>query len=204
MRIDKALEQISEIHEHMAKSQLYRGYRATPFMLTGILAILAAWIQPFVVSSADPRIYVLYWTLIAVASCFIAAGGVMLNYLRDESPHERKRTQTVVGQLTPCLTVGVIVTAAFSIAENKDLMYYLPAIWSLLFGLGLSASKPFLPRMIGWVALFYLLCGCVLLHRIVVLGVYQLSPWETGIPFGVGYIFSGLILYWNLERNHRE
>ena len=56
----------------------------------------------------------------------------------------------------------------------------------------------------GWVALFYILCGCVLLHRAVSLDLEGLSPWETGIPFGVGHILGGLILYWNLERRPHE
>jgi hypothetical protein len=200
MRIDKALEQISEIHEHLAMSQLFRGYRAVPAVLSGVLAIVAAWIQPFIVSGVDPRIFVFYWTLVAVAAFSIEGGSVIYGYLREEDPHARQRTVTVVGQLAPSLAVGVIVTIAFLVPEDRRLISFLPGIWALLYGLGLSASKPFLPRMIGWVAVFYILCGCMLLRRAVGLGLGSLSPWETGIPFGVGHILGGVILYWNLER----
>jgi len=204
MRIDKALEQISEIHERLAKSQMYRGYRAVPAVLSGVLAIVAAWIQPFIVSGVDPRSYVLYWTLVAVAAFLIAGGSVICGYLREEDPHARQRTAAVIGQLAPSLAVGVIVTIAFVVAEERRLIPFLPGIWALLYGLGLSASKPFLPRMIGWVAVFYVLCGCVLLRRAVGLGLGGLSPWETGIPFGVGHILGGVILYWNLERRRHD
>ena len=200
MRVDKALEQISEIHEHLAMSQVYRGYRAVPSVLAGILGVVAAWVQPFVVTGADPRSYVLYWALVAVVACPIAGGGIIYGYLREEDARARQRTVTVVGQLGPSLGVGAIVTAAFLISDDTRMIAFLPGIWAPLFGLGLLASKPFLPRMLGWVALFYILCGCVLLHRAVDLGLEGLSPWSVGIPFGVGHILGGLMLYWNLER----
>jgi len=204
MRIDKALEQISEIHEHMAKSQMYRGYRAIPMILSGILAIVAARIQPFIVSGADPRIFVLYWTFVAVTAFSIIGGRVIYGYLREEDPHNRQRTTVVVGQLAPSLTVGAILTLAFLVSKDRSLISFLPGIWALLYGLGLSASKPFLPKMIGWAALFYILCGCILVQRAVIFDLGSLSPWEIGIPFGVGQILCGLILYWNLERKRYE
>jgi len=58
--------------------------------------------------------------------------------------------------------------------------------------------------MIGWVGVFYGLCGCVLLRRAMEAGPGNLSPWEVGVPFGVGQILGGLVLYWNLERTHRD
>ena len=204
MRIDKALEQISEIHEHLAKSQIYRGYRTVPVVVSGVLAIVAAAVQPFILSGVDPRSYVLYWTLVAVVAFFIAGGSIIYGYLREHDPHVRQRTVVVVGQLAPSLAVGVMVTLAFLLAEEPILISFLPGIWALLYGLGLFSSKPFLPRMMGWVALFYILCGSVLLRRAVDLDPGSLSPWETGIPFGVGQILGGLILYLNLERKRHD
>ena len=204
MRLDKALEQISEIHKHLATSQVFRGYRAVPSAVSGILALAAAWVQPALVPPGDPRLYVLYWTVLAVAAFLICGGSVAYGYLREEDPLARRRTVTVVGQLAPSLAVGAVVTAVFVAAEEGRLIPYLPGVWALLYGLGLFASRLFLPKMIGWVALFYFLCGCVLLQRAAGLGPASLSPWEVGIPFGVGHTIAGLILYWNLERKRRD
>jgi hypothetical protein len=204
MRIDQALEQISEIHEQLAKSQMYRGYRAIPAVLAGVLAILTAWAQPLIGGGSDPRFYVFYWSLVAVVAFLISGASVIYGYLRETEAHIRQRMLAVVGQLAPSLAVGVILTIAFLVPEDRSLISFLPGIWALLFGLGLFASKPFLPRMIGWVAVFYILCGCVLTRKAVGLDPASLSPWDIGIPFGVGQILSGLILYWNLERKRRD
>jgi len=204
MRIEKALEQISEIHKHLATSQIFRGYRAVPWELSGILALAAAWVQPAVVPGGDSRLYVLYWTLVAVAAFLISGGSVAYGYFRETDPLSRQRTATVVGQLAPSLAVGAVITAVFVVAEEGRLISFLPGIWALLYGLGLFASRLFLPKMIGWVALFYILCGCVLLQRAVGYDPASLSPWEVGIPFGAGHILGGLILYWNLERKRRD
>lgn len=204
MRVDKALEQISEIHEQMAKSQLYRGYRAVPAVFSGVLAFVAAWIQPLIISGTDPRYYVLYWTLVAMAAVFIAGGSIIYGFLKEKELYARQRVTVVVGQLAPSLAVGAIITVAFLVSKDRRLISFLPGIWALLYGLGLFASKPFLPRMMGWVAVIYVLCGCVLLYRAASLETVTISPWETGAPFGVGQILGGLIIYWKLERKNDD
>lgn len=204
MRLDKALEQISEIHKHLATSQVFRGYRAVPSELSGVLALAAAWAQPAVVPGGDSRLYVLYWTLVAVAAFLICGGSVAYGHLREGDPLARRRTVTVVGQLAPSLAVGAVITAVFVAAEEGRLIPYLPGVWALLYGLGLFASRLFLPKMIGWVALFYFLCGCILLRGAAGHDPASLSPWEVGIPFGAGHIMAGLILYWNLERKRHD
>lgn len=201
MRIDQALEQISEIHEHLARSQLYRGYRALPAAAAGVLALIAAWVQPPI---TDPRQYIGYWILVAVAAFLISVASVVAGYVREHDAHARRRTRAVVGQLAPSLAVGLLLTVEFLALDDDHLLLFLPAIWALLYGLGLVASTPFLPKRMGGVALFYLLCGGVLLHRTVGGNTGGLSPWDTGFPFGVGQVLSGLILYWNLERPYGD
>lgn len=202
MRVGKALEQISEIHAHMARSQVYRGYRAVPVMLSGALALAAGWIQPRILASTDARSYLIYWTAVAVAAFLISGGNVIYGYLREENLYARQRTLSVVGQLAPSLAVGLVVTLALGAQQDGRYVALLPGIWALLYGLGLLASRPFLPRMIGWLGLFYILCGAVLLQRAA--GGADLSPWAVAAPFGTGQILGGLILHWNLERRRHD
>ena len=46
MELRKALDQISEIHGHLAKSEIYKSYKSLPIALSGILAIAAARFWP--------------------------------------------------------------------------------------------------------------------------------------------------------------
>ena len=76
----------------------------------------------------------------------ISGASVAVRYLRESDPHNRRRMAAVVGQLAPSVAVGVVVTAAFCVARDGRLNSFLPAIWALLYGLGLFSSKPFFYR----------------------------------------------------------
>ena len=65
---------------------------------------------------------------------------------------------------------------------------------------GVFASRPYLPRAIGWVALYYLIAGTVLLAKSADLA--SPSPWGMGVTFGFGQTVAGIVLYWDLERNN--
>ena len=70
----------------------------------------------------------------------------------------------------------------------------------MLTCLGYFASRPYLPRMMGWVGLFYLAAGAVLL--LLAPGGGSVRPWGMGLTYGIGQLFAGFVLYWNLERNN--
>ena len=52
MELRDALTQISEIRHQMARTEVFRGYRALPVAFSGVLAVLAALAQRFWI--ADP------------------------------------------------------------------------------------------------------------------------------------------------------
>ena len=39
------------------------------------------------------------------------------------------------------------------------------------------------------------------LRRWLARGEHAFSPWVMGLPFGVGQLLAGAVLYWTLERN---
>lgn len=198
MEVRKALSQISEIHEHLTRAELYRGYRSVPVALSGVLALLAAALQPVLVGTESPRGFVIYWVCVAIFGSVTAGGGIVRNYLREEDPRVRRKTRVVVGQLLPCLVAGIIATMAITPIGRPGIVF-LPGLWAMLYSLGIFASRPYLSRIIGWVALFYLISGTTLLLMAPQGGT--LSPWGLGLVFGLGQIFGAIVLYWNLERN---
>ncbi len=197
MEIEKALNQISEIHGHLARTDVYRGYRAVPVALSGVLALVAAAVQTRLSGSESPHSFVIYWVVVAVLSAIVAGGGIVCGYVRQQSPFARRRTRTAVGQLLPCLVAGAAVTVLVVRLED-GFIAYLPGLWAVLFSLGVFASRPYLPRIIGWVPLYYLAAGIALLAMAG--DGRSLSPWGMGLTFGFGQIVSGIVLYWNLER----
>jgi len=201
MEIHKALNQISEIHEHLSRSEVYRGYRSVPIALSGILALAAAAAQPRFGGFSTPEGFLYYWMAVGVVASLLAGGGIIYNYAKEKNPRVRRITRTVVGQLFPCLIAGVAICAPLLTMEDKGVfIQFLPGLWAILFSVGVFASRPYLPRMIGWVALFYLIAGTILLF-LAPTGK-SLSPWGMGLTFGFGQIFGAVILYWNLERRN--
>jgi len=196
MEYGKALTQISEIHQHLARTEIYRGYRPLPVALSGLVGLAAAARQAPLLSSRDPVAFVLYWTSVATIAGLAGCAEIAFNYLFKESPRQRRRTRIVVGQFAPCVVVGAVMTATLT-ALSPALVPILPGTWALLFGLAVVSARPYLPRAIGWVALYYLVAGSWLLWHG---GSQAPSPWAVGGTFGTGQLLSALALYWNLER----
>ena len=81
-------------------------------------------------------------------------------------------------------------------------MPLLPGLWALLFGLGIFASRPYLVRASGWVALYFYAAGAALLWF--ARGPETINAWAVGGTFGVGQLLTACVLYWNLERDESQ
>ena len=200
VELREALQQISEIRGHLATTETFRGYRAVSAAATGLMAVLAAVLQGWLIRDAasDPLRYVVLWTATAVL-CLAGSGlQVLYVYLLQQSAHRRAATRIATGQLLPALTAGALVTFTLGRRGLAEICL-LPGLWAVLFGMGVFACRRQMPRAIGWVALFYLLSGAAVLAFLP--GPAALSPWLMGSVFGIGQSAAALVLYWNLERN---
>lgn len=201
MEIEKALAQIQEIHGHLAKSEVYRGYRSVPMAFTGMIGLMASVAQPYIVGETPtPSAFLHFWATICVANLLVVSLDMVYDYHAHLAPRDRRLTLRVVGQFIPSLVAGAVISVVFNQGHEIEL---LPGLWALVFSLGAFASRPYLPRGVGWVALYYLICGCVLLSMAG--SGASLAPWSMGASFGLGQLFLAMVLYWNLERrNHGE
>jgi hypothetical protein len=197
MDFSRALSQIADIHQQIAKGEMYRGYRSVPVAASGIMGYAAAWMQPRSLGASDPIGFVIYWTAIAACAGLVGAGEIIYNYVVHEDSATRRRTRQVVGQFLPSVVAGAVITASF-VHLSAALVPLLPGLWALCFGLGTFASRPYLPRATGWVALFYYAAGLALLW--VARGAEPLQGWWVGATFGTGQLLAAAVLYWNLER----
>lgn len=190
-----AVAQIAEIHGQIAKGEVYRGWRATPVALSGLVGLAAAWFQRPGLGADDPLSFVIYWSAVAVAAASVGVSEIVYAGLRTS--FERRQTRRVAIQFLPPIAVALLVTVAF-IRLGAALVALLPGLWALCFGLAIFAARPYLARGSGVVASYYAACGTFLLwgaHTTV-----ARSPWAVGGVFGVGQLFGAAVIYWNLER----
>jgi hypothetical protein len=200
MDVSRALTQIAEIHQQIAKGEVYRGYRSVPVAASGVIGLVAAAVQPRHLATADPGAFVLYWSSVAAIAGLVGISEIAYNYLVRENVADRRRTRRVISQFLPGVMAAVAVTASF-MHLSVTLVPLLPGIWAICFGIGVFASRPYLPRASGFVALFYYAAGFVLLWR--AQGIASLDAWWVGGTFGVGQLMAAMVLYWHLERHER-
>jgi hypothetical protein len=200
MELDRALAQVAAIQDQITRADVYRGYRSLPVAASGLIGLAAAVLQPPGLAS-DPLGFVTYWTVIAACAGFVGVSEIVYNYVVHDEALARGRTRRVVGQLLPSLLGAAIVTACF-VRLSTALVPLLPGIWAICFGVGIFASRPFLVRASGWIALYYYAMGVWLLWS--ARGPESLSAWSVGGTFGIGQLLTAVVLYWNLENDRDD
>ena len=201
MELQDALTQIADIRLQMARTRMFRGYRSGTTLFSAAVAVATAVLQSAIIPNPSQHVllYLCLW-LAAAALCITVIGTrILVRYWRDESSLERELTVMAIEGFIPCIVVGALLTFILaSIAMST--LWILPGLWTILFGLGLLASRRILPRPMTFVGAFYLICG--LLSILYAQFVAQFSPLAMGIPFAVGQTAAAAVLYFNLERVH--
>ena len=198
MELREALTQISEIRQQMARTEVFRGYRALPVAFSGVLAVLAGVLQSIFIPdpSRQTTEYLLLWVGTAVLGALVAGGEMGLRSRLHRSVLRREITWLAVEQFVPSLVAGGLLTFVLSQAA-PECLWLLPGLWQILFSLGVFASCRLLPRATFGIAFFYLFSG--LLTLALARGNTAFSPWAMGLPFGVGQFLASGVLYRTLE-----
>ena len=199
MELREALQQISDIRQQMARSEVFRGYRALVVGGSGLLGLLAAAFQSVWVASPaeDLGRYLTLWVGVAVINAAIAGAELFVRARSAGPGHARDLTRLAVEQFLPCLVVGALLTLCVYLFATP-MAWMLPGLWCFIFALGIFASYRLLPSAIVWSGVYYVLCGCLCLRF--GQGENALSAWLMGVSFGGGQLLSAIILYWTLER----
>lgn len=199
MELREAIEQISDIRQQMARSEVFRGYRSLTVGFSGVLALFAAVFQSYWLESpaTDLTRYLVLWIGVAVVSATVALIELVFRAKRAGPGLVREMTRLAAEQFLPCLVVGALLTACIY-RTAPQAAWMLPGLWSLLFSLGIFASWRLLPSPVVWAGVYYVLCGCCCLRW--GQGEQVLAPWQMATAFGGGQLLCAAILYWNLER----
>jgi hypothetical protein len=203
MELREALTQISEIRLQLARTEVFRGYKAVPVAFSGLLALLSAAVQSAWIAEPTQNLtaYLALWVGAAVLSAIAAGIEIAWRWRASSSSLTREITLLALGQFLPSILAGGLLTLVLVLCAPESL-WLLPGLWQILFSLGIFASHRLLPRATFGVGIFYLGAGvaCLALAR----GDAALSPWAMGIPFGLGQLYAAAVLYWTLERGHVE
>lgn len=201
MELQEALTQITEIRLQMARTEVFRGYRALPAAFSGVLAGIATAIQALVIIEPSQHCgaYLTLWIGAALVSGTSAVLEMVIRARHSRSPFTRELTALAMEQFFPCLAAGGLLTVVI-VQSAPASVWMLPGLWQVLYGLGIFATCRLLPRSMSAVAVFYTLSGLVTLT--LAQGEWALSPLAMGIPFGVGQLLAAAVLHRALERNH--
>lgn len=198
MELRDAIEQISTIRTQLAATERLRSLRAIPVALSGVLAILAALLQPTWVADplAEPSGYLLLWCGAAAVSGTVAGLVVLRRVRRCPSALTAANARLAATQFAPSLLAGAVVTW-FVASRLPQHLWLLPGLWQLLFGLGNLAAYRLLPAAAVSVGVLFLASGTCCLW----FGERALDPWAMGLPFAVGQFALAAILWWHNERS---
>jgi hypothetical protein len=201
MELRDALAQISEIRDHLARTETFEGYRSATVAASGVLALTAAGMQAALVPNPMGRLdaYLTLWVTVAIVSAAITGIEMLVRSHRAASETAVRLTRMFVEQFSPCLIVGAILTLAIAVVAPET-AWMLPGLWALVFGLGVFASARLFPRPVVWVGAYYVLAGTACL-----LGAKRLdplSPWLMAGTFGLGQLIAAAAVYWSVERKH--
>jgi hypothetical protein len=197
MRVNEALGQIAQIHDHLARAEQYRGFHPYAVAASGLIGLFAALVLPWLVPPDDPTTFVRFWLAVATLGGVIGVSPAVDAYLRREDEFARRRTRRVIGQFLPCVVGGLFVTFAVG-RVGGELVSFLPGLWAIMFALGVFAARPYLPRATGWVGLFYLIAGAGLLAAATPDLIS--AGRAVGLVFAAGQAATAVVLRMNRER----
>jgi len=205
MNLHRALSEISEIKAQLDRTQSHRGFRSLATLLSAFVVVSMAIFLNRWATDVSVSHFINAWALVAAGSVAFAAT-------------EMKVHSNLARQLLPSLVVGAAMTFVLSGNQwplfsevNPSLTesvhaesvaskhHLLPAVWSMVYGLGLVACVQHLPDAARWVAAWFIVGGiaCVIVEQH---SMDRLNL-QMAVLFGGGQIFLGAILFWNMERH---
>jgi hypothetical protein len=148
----------------MERAALYRRALAPVTLLTGVLGCLAGALG-WIADLSEPRVFGWYWMGVAGVGLVGALVLIRRQALRDHEPFWSPPMRRVGRALLPPLVAGGVtgVLAAWPAWRDPLQMWWLPAIWMVIYGCALHAAGFFMDRGITWFGWIFLGVGCVFL-----------------------------------------
>ena len=175
MNLHRALSEISEIKAQLDRTQSHRGFRSLATLLSAFVVVfMAIYLNRWVIDLSVSQ-FINAWTLVAAVSLAFAGTEMQVRSTMGDADLHWKMHSNLGRQLLPSLIVGAVMTFVFSenqwpfFAEINPNMTdsvqskhnLLPAVWAMVYGLGLVACVQHLPAAARWVATWFIVGGIV-------------------------------------------
>jgi hypothetical protein len=206
MNIHRALSDIADIRAQLDRTETYRGFRSGAVGISVGLLFVGAWAEKTWVTDASVDVdrYLTVWFCVAVASAVLALVEMLIRARISKNELVAKMHWSLARQIAPSLLVGFVLTlliAAHTLEQpegSNDLMWALPGVWSMIYGLGLFSCHKHLPSQALGVAVCFLFAGILILAYN--WSTRELAGWQMIVSFGLGQSYLAIVLFWNLER----
>lgn len=200
--VDRAMAEIKRIRSQMARGTQFRGYGPASVAASGALALLVAAAQShWMKGGIGFNSFAAAWIATAFVSLAMVIVQMTFRARRVHCGLAKEMVQSAAEQFLPPLIVGVLLTAVVVRAAPKE-AWMLPALWQLLFSLGVFASCRFLPRITFAVGVWYFVSGLTTL--VLQSESSSLLPWSMGIPFGVGQLLVAAVFQYGYDTSSEE
>src|SRR5262245_17338319 len=134
MELRQALAQVSEIHEQLARTQIFRGYRSLTVGFSGLVGISAAILQAFLLPRPTERLsaYLALWIGAPAINLIVVGSEICYRAQMARLTLTRRTTIFAVEQFVPSLVAGGLVTLVI-VQRASGLAWMLPGLWAVLF-----------------------------------------------------------------------
>ena len=149
----QATRHLEAIRTLMERAALYRRALAPVTLLTGALGCLAGAFG-WIVDLSEPRTFGWYWMGVAGVGLVGALVLIRRQALREREPFWSPPTRRVGQALLPPLVAGGMAGLLAVWPDWRDplQMWWLRAIWMVIYGCALHAAGFFMNRGIAWLA----------------------------------------------------
>jgi hypothetical protein len=193
MELQRALEDLEEVRDRLARSERFEGYSGPAAIASGIGALVAGYVQfrlaPLPQGADALRDYVVIWITCLAVALALNYGAVAIWLMTNHGPSARGQFRSAARSIAPSILLG----GALSFALVDHATYaVLPGAWYALYAIGLFASRNVIPTStIGITCLFAALAVLLLATP---LSAFALAWWVMPLGFGTGQIGIGYLI----------
>jgi hypothetical protein len=198
MELERALSDLAEVRDRLARVQRFEGYSAAAAVASGLSALVAGYVQwqsaPLPQRPESLHRYVLIWMVCLAVALLLNYGAVAVWVWRHRGPGAASGFRTAARSIAPSVVLGGLLTLALI---DRSAYALLPGTWFALYSLGLFASRDVIPRStLAVTAGFGVLAALFLVSP---LQAVALSWWVMPLGFGIGQVVVGALIW--KERN---